>query len=123
MKNRYHALELKVNSAGALVRFQYKIPETSGVLTGILPVVAGKMPLVEDGFQVGIITLEALNRKIHLASLPAVYLKEAGKRFEFYPVKEELNPGQMVNGSYLDLQEVGPSFTPYRIKLMFRVEL
>ena len=41
MITRYHALELEIPEQGGLVRFQYKIPELSGVLTGIAPLVMG----------------------------------------------------------------------------------
>ncbi|MFM7154426.1 MAG: hypothetical protein ACKOZV_09910 [Bacteroidota bacterium] len=66
--HRYHALELPVTERGGLVRFQYKMPELTGVITGIVPLIMGTMPRAGHGNQVGMLTLEALDRKIHLAS-------------------------------------------------------
>ena len=121
MKNRYHAHEFLVSSPGELIRFQYKIPETSGTLTGILPVLSGKLPQTTYDYQTGMLTMEALNRKIHLASLPVVYQSKVPARFAFYSLEEDLSRGQLVNGSYLDNHSNAATFSPYRIKLMFRV--
>ena len=127
MKNhpihRYHALELPVTERGGLVRFQYKMPELTGTITGIVPLIMGTMPRAGHGKQVGMLTLEALDRKIHLATLPVMSPDEIGQHADFYPVREELSEGRLVNGSYVDYHKPNEDFTPYRLKVLFRVRI
>lgn len=123
MITSYHALELEVPEQGGLVRFQYKIPELSGVLTGIAPLVMGVLPRGSRGQRTGTLTLEALDRKIHLATLPVFCPGLVSSRQEFYPLEEDLTRGQLVNGSYLDSLTTGIDFTPYRLKVLFRVRI
>ena len=79
-------------------------------MTGIVPLIMGTMPRAGHGKQVGMLTLEALDRKI-------------GQHADFYPVREELSEGQLVNGSYVDYHKPNEDFTPYRLKVLFRVRI
>lgn len=118
MKTAYHWLETEVTRPGALLRFQYVLPSDAGTLTGVAPMADGMFP---DGYaRRGLLTLEALDRKLLLANLPVLAGGPPDAREDFYPVWETLGAGRLVNGNYLDGHRPNAAFAPYRLKIAFR---
>ncbi len=120
MEIGYHILEFSVRERGSLVRFDYHLPSNVEVLTGITAIYAGPSARPRRRRKVGTLTLEALNRKIHLATLPVMNAREIGKREGFYPVMEPLLQGSYLNGAYVDHHLTSHRFVPYRVRLVLR---
>jgi hypothetical protein len=119
MNTRYHSLELIVPEPGALVKFQYTLPGQTGILNGIAALSCGLTSRPGSSTQ-GVITLEALHRKIHLATLPVFRQQRLYRQAGFYPVLEAPQHGRLINGTYADLQTNDLFFKPYRVCLFFR---
>jgi hypothetical protein len=113
-------LELAVPGAGALVRFQYRLPQNAARLLGVAPLTAGNLPLPDGERLIGMLSLEALDRKVHLATLPVVFTRARQTRQDFYEVDEPLCEGRMIIGCYLDEQPPSPETASYRLKIIFK---
>ena len=70
VKRSCHWLELEVGRPGALLRFQYVLPSDAHALEGVAALAAGTLP--GDYARRGLLTLEALDRKVLLANLPVL---------------------------------------------------
>jgi hypothetical protein len=120
MEIGYHILEFMVRERGSLVRFDYRLPSNVEVLTGITAIYAGPSERPRRRRKVGTLTLEALNRKIHLATLPVMNAREIGKREGLYLVMEPLSQGSYLNGAYVDHHLTSHRFVPYRVRLVLK---
>ena len=120
MRVKYHILEFTVRERGGLVRFDYHLPSNAEQLTGVMVLFAGQTGALNRGRKVGTLTLEALNRKIHLATLPVYFPRQISRREGFYPVEEPLEEGSYINGAYVDEHLRSRAFSPYRVKLLFK---
>lgn len=104
---------------GAIIKFEYVIPSIANELVGVLPLIEGVLPVIE-GFKIGVISIDALNRKVHLATLPIVFNGAIEKRMDFYPVQEPLSEGHFLNGTFMDQTSEDADFHPYRIKVILK---
>ncbi|MFZ4426668.1 MAG: hypothetical protein ACOYOO_05880 [Saprospiraceae bacterium] len=120
MQVTYHILEFRVHERGGLVRFDYHLPSDAELLTGVMALFAGQPDAANRGRKVGMLTLEVLDRKIHLATLPVVFPRTVERKEGFYPVLEPLEEGNYVNGAYVDNNLLAQRFAPYRVKLVLR---
>lgn len=118
VKRSCHWLELEVGRPGALLRFQYVLPSDAHALEGVAALAAGT--LTGDYARRGLLTLEALDRKVLLANLPVLAGGPHRAREAFYPVCEALDAGRMLNGNYLDGHAADGAFSPYRLKIVFK---
>ena len=116
----FHILEFSVRERGGLVRFDYRLPSNAVMLTGVMAIFAGQAGAVSLGRKVGTLTLEALDRKIHLATLPVFFPREISRREGFYPVLEPLDQGSYINGAFVDNHLRALAFAPYRVKLVLK---
>ena len=118
MKISYHWMELEVAHPGALLRFQYVLPSNGCFLSGVTGLVAGILP--GSYTRRGLLTIEALDRKLLLANLPVLAGGAIGVRQDVYPVWEPLDAGRLINGNYMDGHKPNDTFSPYCLKIVFK---